>query len=209
MLYGFLLGLISLLSVAGIYFWVEFSTKNQTFSEVKNIPANEVGLVLGTSKRVSNGNLNLYFKYRMEAAAELYHRGKIKHILVSGDNRRSSYNEPVDMQQMLMDLGVPKSAITLDYAGFRTLDSVVRSREVFQQNKLTIISQKFHNERALFIARNYGIEAIAFNAKTVSARYDKYMPIRETLARVKAFIDLFIINKKPKFLGDPIPISAS
>lgn len=175
------------------------------YDTTQNIPHNHVGLVLGTSPYLSNGNPNLYFKYRIKAAAELYHAGKIKYILVSGDNSRNEYNEPLEMKNALIEKGVPENKIFLDYAGFRTLDSIIRAKEIFGQTSFTVISQKFHNERAVYIAGWNDINAIGYNAQNVSVHYGLKTTIREWLARVKVFVDL-IINKKPKFLGEKIEI---
>lgn len=175
------------------------------FDSVGEVPHNHVGLLLGTSPILRNENVNLYFKYRIEAAAQLYHSGKIKYLLVSGDNSRSEYNEPLEMKNALIDKGIPKHAIYLDYAGFRTLDSVVRAKEIFGQDGFTIISQKFHNERAIYLARRYDIKAVGFNASDVSTYNGLKTKIREWLARVKVFID-FAMNKQPKFLGEKIEI---
>lgn len=180
-------------------------TAAQIYSEVITIPQNKVGLLLGTSPKLKNGNNNLYFDYRILAAVELYKAGKIKYILISGDNRREEYNEPEEMKKALMQKGVPEKSIYLDYAGFRTLDSVVRAKEVFGQNQLTIISQRFHNERAIYLAEKNGINAIGYNAKDVNAYAGLKTNIRELLARVKMFIDL-AIDKQPHFLGEKIII---
>jgi len=171
------------------------------YNDVSKIPENNVGLVLGTSSTLANGRGNLYFNYRIAAAAQLYHAGKVKHLIVSGDNHVKNYNEPEEMRLALIAKGVPDSCITLDFAGFRTLDSVVRCKKVFGQSRFTIISQKFHNQRALFIARNYGIDAVAFNAKAVDGAGNRRTSVREPLARFKAVLDLYIFHKKPKFLG--------
>jgi len=188
-------------------FWVEQRTNEQVFDTVQAIPYNEVGLVLGTARYLNGGYRNPYFYYRITAAAQLYHAGKVKHLLVSGDNRLKSYNEPKAMQAALMEQGIPESAITLDYAGFRTLDSVVRSKAVFGQQKITIISQKFHNQRALFIANQRGVTAVGYNAKDVSLRLGLKVRIREYLARCKAILDIVILNKQPKFLGEKVTIN--
>ena len=180
-------------------------TAAQIYSEVITIPQNKVGFLLGTSPKLKNGNNNLYFDYRILAAVELYKAGKIKYILISGDNRREEYNEPEEMKKALMQKGVPEKFIYLDYAGFRTLDSVVRAKEVFGQNQLTIISQRFHNERAIYLAEKNGINAIGYNAKDVNAYAGLKTNIRELLARVKMFIDL-AIDKQPHFLGEKIII---
>jgi len=197
------IGAFCLLFFIGICnFWVETSTSEQVFDTLKKIPENKVGLVLGTSKFTKNGYQNPYFFYRIAAAAELFHAGKVKHLIVSGDNRFKSYNEPKEMQTALLERGVPESAITLDYAGFRTLDSVVRGKVVFGQQQFTIISQKFHNQRALFIANNREIKAIAFNAQDIDIRLGLKTMLREYLARCKAVLDIIILIKQPKFLGE-------
>ena len=185
---------------------VELQSRQHTYNAIENIPYNEVGLVLGTSKSLANGRVNLYFKYRMEAAARLFNAGKIDYNLVSGDNSRRSYNEPIEMQKDLIRRGIPQEKIYLDYAGFRTFDSVLRCKKVFGQTAVTIISQSWHNKRAIFIARHHDIEVVAFNARSVSLAYDKSTRIRELLARVKVLLDIYILNKQPKFLGDPVKI---
>ena len=137
---------------------------------------------------------------------QLYKAGKIKHIIASGDNRTKYHNEPMDMKKSLMARGVPKEAITLDYAGFRTLDSVVRCQKIFSQNDIIIVSQAFHNQRALFIADFYDIKAIGFNARYVPLRNDIKTPIREYLARIKAVLDLYVLKTQPKFLGKKVEV---
>lgn len=179
------------------------------FNSVEEVPYNEIGLVLGTSKFTKSGEINPYYQNRINTTVKLYYAGKIDYILVSGDNSTKYYNEPMTMKNDLMRMGIPSEKIVLDYAGFRTLDSVVRANKVFAQKKFTIISQKFHNERALFIARNSNIEAIAFNAQDISLRSGLKTMARESLARVKAVIDVFVINKQPKFLGKQEDIHAS
>lgn len=184
---------------------VEISAKNKTYSNVKKIQKNKVGLVLGTAKLLKNGNLNLYFQYRINATVKLYKNGKIDFVLVSGDNGNKFYDEPSDFKDELIARGIPANKIFLDYAGFRTLDSVVRAKEIFGQTKLTFISQEFHNERAIFIAKTKGINAIGFNAKDITGKYGYKTQLREYFARTKAILD-FIIRTKPKFLGKQIEI---
>lgn len=184
---------------------ISATAKGQTYDDTARIPANRVGLLLGTSPQLSNGRPNLYFNYRIEATVALYNAGKISRILVSGDNRQLNYNEPVRMHRALVARGIPDSVIIMDYAGIRTLDSVVRASKVFGQKSITIISQQFHNERALYIARSNGIEAIGFNAKDVNASSGLKTNLRELLARVKVFIDL-LTGKTPRHLGEPITI---
>lgn len=201
------LGLLTVaLIVAGCNILIYNKTKNQLYDEMEKLPYNNVGLVLGTSKYFSNGRGNLFFKYRMEATALLFKAGKIKHVIVSGDNHVMEYNEAVDMQKALLKLGIPDSCITLDYAGFRTLDSVIRCKKVFGQNKFTIISQKFHNQRALFIGNYYDIESVGFNAQEVPEGISVKTYIREYFAKFKAVLDLYILHQEPKFLGNPVEI---
>lgn len=184
---------------------IAWKTSGKCYDEVADIPANKVGLVLGTSSELQNGRPNLYFVYRIRATVELYRAGKIKYILVSGDNSAQDYNEPQDMKDALVAKGIPANAIYLDYAGLRTLDSVVRAKLIFGQDKFTIISQRFHNERAVYIAGWHDIKAVGYNAKDVTVSMGLKTRVREWLARVKVFIDL-IIDKKPRYLGETIQI---
>ncbi len=180
------------------------------FSSTETVPANDVGLVLGTSKLTRRGKPNLHFNQRIEAAAALYRAGKVQHLLVSGDNHIASYNEPDDMREALIAAGVPSSAITCDYAGFRTLDSVVRAKEIFGLSHCTIISEAFHGPRAVWIARQRGLDAIAFAAPDVGLKsWSLRANAREQLARGWCAVDLFVLHRAPKFLGKQEPILLS
>jgi len=170
-------------------------------TDFNDLPYNEVGLLLGTS-RYANGRLNLYFVNRINAAAELYGAGKVKSILVSGDNSRASYNEPQSMKEALIAAGVNSEDIYLDYAGFSTLDSVVRASKVFNIESLTVISQQFHCERAIYIARAHGINAVGYAAKDVSGASATRVMFREYLARAKAVMDVDIMGTEPTYYGD-------
>ena len=139
------------------------------------------------------------------ATVKLYKAGKIDFVLVSGDNGRTEYDEPTDFKDELIKNAIPENKIFLDYAGFRTLDSVVRAKKVFGQKSITIISQEFHNERAIFLAKRHGIKAVGFNAKDVTTRYGLKVEIREYFSRTKVFIDL-LLGVQPKFLGEAIEI---
>jgi SanA protein len=176
------------------------------YSSITDVPENDVALVLGTSKSASSGGPNLFFEARMDAAAALYKAGKVKYLLVSGDNGEEAYNEPSDMRDALVARGVPKGNVYLDYAGFRTLDSVLRAREVFGQTRFTVVSQAFHNERAVFIARHYRIEAVGFNAADVGGSAGARVNAREVLARVQVALDLYLLNTQPRFYGPRVPI---
>lgn len=173
------------------------------------LPDNEVGLVLGTSPFLTSGKTSPAFQGRIDAAAELYRVGKVRHLIVSGANPDSTYNEPRAMRKALMQAGVPETAITMDFAGFRTFDSVVRAKEVFGLTRFTIITQKYHTYRAVFIAKKFGLPAWAFIAPAASdGRPGNRHPLREVFARVGAIIDIFVLNTKPKFLGQPEALPA-
>lgn len=180
-------------------------TKNTHFFDLKDLPNKKVGLVLGTSKYLSNGNINLYYKYRIDATVELFNAGKIQYILVSGDNRKEHYNEPETMKADLIAAGIPEDKIVLDYAGFRTLDSMLRCKEVFGETDIIVISQKFHNERAIYIAQANGMNVLGYNAKDVNKKAGIKVAIREKFARVKMLLDL-TFNKQAKFYGPKIDI---
>lgn len=182
-----------------------YTAKGKTFSETENSPKNKVGIILGTSKFTNGNRINLYYKYRLEAAEALYKAEKIEFILISGDNSRKDYDEPSDFKTDLVAKGIPEHKIFLDYAGFRTLDSMVRAKEIFSLTQCTIISQKFHNERAIYLAKKNGINAIAFNAKNITGRYALKTNLREYLAKTKAVLDV-VFNVQPKFLGKKIDI---
>ncbi len=187
------------------YYSVEFRTRNRVFDNVDDLPPNMVGLVLGTTKYVYGSTLNPYYLNRIDAAAQLFKAGKVEYLLVSGDNGQVEYNEPVKMKKDLVEKGIPEDRIFLDYAGFRTLDSIVRSRDIFGQEKITVISQEFHNERAVFIALSKDIDAVGYNAKDVSYRTGFKTNVREIFARVKMMFDL-AVGVQPKFLGEKITI---
>jgi SanA protein len=186
---------------------VRKNAQNKTFDTVESTPNFRTGLVLGTSKYVRSGRINLYYKNRIEATFQLWKAGKIKNLIISGDNGTVEYNEPETFKADLVKLGMDSNRIFLDYAGFRTFDSVVRAKEVFGQDSICFISQKFHNERALYIASQKGIVSIGFNAKDVNLKYGIRVRIRETFARAKVMLDTWF-GKSPKFLGDPVRIPA-
>jgi SanA protein len=203
------IGLLSILILGlciGMYWYVSAYAENELFENAGDIPEVRVGLVLGTSDRLSNGRKNLFFLGRIDSAFELYENGKVEKLLLSGDNSTEFYNEPQTMKEALILKGVPEEDLVLDFAGFRTLDSVVRANEVFGLNEMIIVSQKFHNERAVFIAGNLGMDVYALNAKSPDFRIAPRVFIREVLARVYLIWDLFIFDTDPKFLGEEIEI---
>ncbi|MEP3373199.1 MAG: ElyC/SanA/YdcF family protein [Maribacter dokdonensis] len=203
-----ILGLLFILLVFVIFtcnIIISNTAEGKTFTDISSTPKNRVGLVLGTSNKLTNGSPNPYYTYRINATKALYNAGKIEFILVSGDNGSIYYNEPDTFKKDLIKAGIPERAIFLDYAGFRTLDSMFRAKFIFGLNNVTVISQKFHNERAIYIAKQKGLNAIGFNAQDVSTSQGIKVQLREYLARVKVFIDM-LLNTQPKFYGTTIEI---
>jgi len=190
--------------VAAVNFEVVRATQHQLFSDTKLIPWNRVGLLLGTAKYEDRAKnvVNRYYQYRIDAAVQLYMAGKIDYIIVSGD-ASPYYNEPTLMKRDLVARGVPANRIVLDNAGFRTLDSILRCRDVFGQKSFTIISQKFHNERAIYIANHKGVQTVGFNALNGDSFFD--VGVREKLARVKMMLDL-LFHQRAQVYGPAVEV---
>jgi SanA protein len=203
---GLILGVVLFLILATTNFWVVKSTESEVLTDYKLLPDSGIALVLGTSHRMIDGSPNPFFHNRMATAAELYKEGKIIHFIVSGDNRTKYYNEPAEMQKALIKLGVPSSSITLDYAGLRTLDSIVRCKEIFGQSKIIIITQPFHSYRALFISNFYDVNAVALAAEEPAQEAAPRVYLREYFARTKAILDLYILRTAPRHLGEKEPL---
>lgn len=184
---------------------VESFASDYIQADIANLPNTKVGLLLGTARLVRGGRPNAYFYLRIEATIKLYNSGKIKYVLISGDNSRKDYNEPQDMMNELVGRGIPPNHIFLDFAGFRTLDSILRANKIFGQQEFIVISQRFHNERAVFIGRKKGMKVWGYNARDVKRMGGIRTKIREWFARDKVFIDLWF-NVQPKFYGESISI---
>lgn len=178
-----------------------WASRGRIFDEVSEIPATKVGLLFGTTDRV-NGRENLYFRYRIEAAVKVWKAGKLDTLIVSGDNRSRYYNEPEKMRQALIGRGIPADRIVCDYAGLRTLDSVVRAKEIFGADPILFISQRFQNERAIYLAKANGIEAFGFDARDVETQAGLKTRLREVGARVKMWLDVNFLGTRPKHLGE-------
>lgn len=161
----------------------------------------EYALLLGTSKFTYSGMVNPYYRYRIVAAAELYKAGKVKKIIASGDNSTKYYNEPATMRADLVASGIPERDIIMDFAGLRTLDSVVRCRDKFGVSAPVIITQEYHAHRALFLAKKFGLEgAVAYAAKSPDTlTYRLRNELRESLARAKAVLDFYVLKTIPKY----------
>lgn len=182
------------------------SAKGRTYNDVEKIPYHKVGVVLGTVPKLSKGNDNYYFTCRMKATADLYFAGKLSYIIASGDNHVKEYNEPECMRSALVALGVPDTVVFLDYAGFRTFDSMVRAKKVFGQDSITVISQHWHNQRAIYVARKQDMDIVGFDAKDAVVRKAYFKNhAREILAKVKAVLDV-CFGKQPHFLGEHVVI---
>jgi SanA protein len=179
------------------------NAEGKLFTNVNDCPEVKVGLVLGTSKTSRSGRQNLYFNHRIEAAVALYKAQKVEYLLLSGDNGSKSYNEPNDMREALVAAGVPREKIFMDFAGFRTLDSMKRAMKVFGQKKIIVISQRFHNERAIYLGEHFGMTVYGFNAKDVKKSGGFLTNTRERFARMKVFWDLFW-GVDSKYLGEPV-----
>jgi len=197
---------ISAIVLVGSLFWIFNSTKEFIYSDMENIPHNSVGLVPGCNKYISSGVINQYYTQRINAAYNLFINNKIDYILVSGDNAHASYDEPRQMRNSLLELGIPNDKIFSDYAGFRTLDTIVRANEVFMLDKFTFISQNFQNQRGVFIGRNKSLTVIAYDANNTGQKDSFKTEIREIFAKIKMLLDLYILDKEPKFLGEEIVI---
>ena len=203
--WGLLLLSLALLVPAGCYFWISWSSRAYLYDSVQEIPARQVALVLGTAKYTTDGRVNLYYRARIDAAAALYRGGKAQFFIVSGDNRSLSYNEPAQMRADLVAAGIPADRIQPDYAGLRTLDSVLRADKVFRLQDYIIVSQPFHNARAVFLARHHGQAVIALNAADpMQLRYRLKTQVREVGARLRAVWDV-LSGKEARHYGDPIP----
>jgi len=178
--------------------FVDFSTNMWIYDDHEQIKEGKYTvLLLGTNKYLPDGESeNVYYTYRIDAVADLYDAGLIYQIWISGDNSTKDYNEPLDMKKSLIKRGVPAEIIKLDHAGFRTLDSIVRSKEAFGLENLIIVSQGFHLQRAIYLAQHFGIYARGYEAK---GNMNFAMFVREHLAVPKMVLDLVVLNTQPKY----------
>lgn len=204
---GFLIAVALLgAAVLGLSWWRVSRCGALAHDTAERLPHKKVGLVLGCSPRLSNGAQNWFFNHRMSAAAELFKSGKVEYLLVSGDNRRRTYDEPTEMKKALISRGVPAAKIVCDYAGLTTLDSMVRAKAVFGQDSVIVVSQRFHNERAIYLARAFGVDAIGYNAPDIAVSSAPRTYFREILSRQRAWLDANILRRKPRHLGPLVAI---
>ena len=199
-----LLALIAML--LGYSEWIVSDARHYTYDQVDKVPYNRVAVVLGTSKYLSGGGPNHYFKYRIKAAAELYNNAKVDFIIVSGDNATVQYNEPRQMRRALIKAGIPASAIYMDFAGFRTLDSVVRAKEVFGQERFTVVSPGLSQRAGHFHRPPFRYRCGRLQCRGSQRLSGIRTRVREVFARLMGLLDLYVLDKGPKFLGAPVPI---
>ena len=174
-------------------------------SDLRRLPDIDVALILGSAPIGPEGGPNRYFEYRLDAAADLARSGKTKHLLVSGDNRRPDYDEPTAMRAGLIARGVPGVAIYRDAGGVRTRDSVLRARAVFGQERVIIVSQRFHLSRAIFLARRAGIDAFGFEARDVDRAYSVVTELRRYPSALRAYWDVWF-EAIPEYAGASVAI---
>ena len=187
--------LASAMAGAGAWGFVAQRGSGQIAARPEALEPAQAGLVLGTARLLKGGRKNLYFSYRMQAAAALFASGKVKYLIVSGNQagggrEAGGYDEPADMRDELVALGVPAARIYRDSAGFRTLDSVLRARSIFGQERVIVVSQRFHLQRALYLAQSHGMQFQGFEARDVPLRWGARIKLREIGARVKAVLDV-------------------
>ena len=192
-------------SVWTVSHYIETVAVPHLYDRPENLPHRNVGVVLGTSRNRAVG-LNEFYVARIEAAAELFHRGNIGHIIVSGSNPSQYYNEPEAMKRDLVERGVPAQRITEDLAGLRTLDSVVRADKVMGQKSFVVISQRFHAARAVFLGKEFGLDVIGYCAEDPPGAAPLAARLREYGARFKAMLDVRVLGTEPMHLGKPVRI---
>ena len=178
--------------------WVVALTSGRTYNKISKVPSRDCALVLGTSPKMRSGVANPYFTARMDAVGTLYHHGKVKKIIVSGE-KSENYDEPAAMKRFLVYTeGVPENIIIEDPKGFNTHKSILRCKNVYGEKNVIIVSQGFHNLRALFFARNNGMNALGFDAQDVSKNESFYRNhTREFFARVLA-VFYYVLGISPE-----------
>lgn len=175
---------------------VDRNAEGRTFSNINDVPTMQTALLLGTNPKTRDGKRpSSFYLARINATAELYKHGKFRQLIISGD-RREGYDEPQTMRHDLIERGVPDSIIMMDGQGYRTLLSLKNSKQYFGVHDMIIISQKWHNERSIFLADKMNIKAVGYNADDVRHPRAIWTHIRELLARVKLFIDLYVTHRE-------------
>lgn len=198
-------GLVMITTLTLPSWWISRMASTRCFDDLEAIPQRKVGVVLGTSKYVAAGRENHHYRNRIEAAGRLFKAGRVEYLIVSGD-RSKNYDEPAMMRDDLVRLGVPLGRIYLDRSGVRTLDSIVRVGEIYGQREFTVISQRFHNERAIFIASHRGLDVVGYDAPDVGFIHGLRAAFRERFARLIAVLDVTVLHRQPRTMGEPVTI---
>ena len=201
-----IVGVVGIFAFLFINRHVDKYAADYSYTDIESIPQADAIMVLGALVH-DDGKPSPVLRERLDNAFELYSAGKSDKIILSGDHGTKEYDEVNVMKEYMMDKGVPRENLFLDHAGFNTYDSMYRGKEIFLVDSLLIATQRFHINRAVFIARKLGIEAYGYPVDLWIDYYDKEYGTREKLAKVKAFADITITKREPKFLGKPIPIS--
>lgn len=189
-----------LVAIAVCYLWVRYHARPYIYEDGQTIPYRKTALLLGTAKLTSHGSSNRYFRYRIEAAEHLFNAKKCDTIIASGAGRHAGHHEADDMKAALVEAGIPATVIIADRAGYRTWDSLWRCRGSFGAHSFTVISQRFHIERAIFAGHKLGLNIIGLPAKDVHGKIAVRMFVRECLARVKCILDCYILHPKPVYM---------
>jgi SanA protein len=193
--------ILSACAILACYFYIKWRASPYLFDDPARIPFRETALVLGTAKFTSRGGVNLFFSYRVEAAGRLFAAGKASTFIMSGadkDGRRPAQAD--EMKMAMTAMGAAASRIISDDKSYRTWDSLWRCRYTYHRRVITVVSQRFHTERAVFIARRMGMDATGFNARQVKGKTALRMFIRECAARVKCILDCYILRPVPVYL---------
>jgi len=206
-----LFALIGVVLLAGLFVFatnraVLSAGDGRMYFQAEQVPAREVAIVLGSAPQIRGKWKNPFFESRLDASAELWRAKKVRYFILSGDNGRNDYDEPSAMRDALIARGVPADSVTLDYAGFRTLDTMARAKAVFGQHSVIVITDDFHLSRSLFLAQAHGLDAVGFCGEHVAFGTSARTRIREIGSRTKAWLDVYVLHTKPKFLGPPVAV---
>lgn len=198
------------LSIIGIivFLWLQYyvdALSNDYIVSLENAPVCDAVLVLG-ARVYDDYTPSPILAERLDYGYDLYINGKAEKIVVSGDHGRENYDEVNAMKTYLMNKGVPREDIFLDHAGFDTYDSMYRARDIFQIKSILISTQQFHINRSIYIARKLGLEAYGYPSADKEVYNMGYLNFRESLAKCKAVAETEVFKRKPKYLGDTIPI---
>lgn len=198
--------LLLLFCIIGCYFWIKWDSAPYVFDQIKDVPDYQTALVLGTARFTSKGGTNLFYHYRIEAARIVFLNHKAGRFIVSGAAKKhEAAEEAGEMKASLIASNFPENSITTDHEGYRTWDSLWRCLHTYKISSVLIISQRFHNERAVFIGRRFGMKLSGFNAFDVGGRMGSRMLVRESLARVKCILDCYLLKPKPRYLRHRSP----